>query len=464
MYHRFIEEEASLSKLLDLAQQRAKEYLANIRMIAPDIEMPTTEFSEITENGIGTEASLNTFFNKYGKFLTASAGPRYWGYVVGGHAPAGLVGDWITSAIDQLPAGDSVIHIELESLRMLRSAFGLPDSFHGCFTSGASMSEFVGLATARDWVMRKRNLDSTKNGLFEAKPIKIFSANPHSSIYKAIALLGMGRAHLVHVESLANSESIDILKLEAALKAQNGDPCIVVANAGTVNTGAFDDLEAVSMLKEKYTFWMHVDGAFGAYAACSPQYSALVNGWEKADSIAIDAHKWMNVPQDCGIHFNKHLDIHTYSFGQSHADYLDKHSAQADSFINMTPELTRKIRGIPVWFFLQAYGTDGLREMIERHGSLTKILASRIDAHPGFVLLADPILNICCFTLANDPTKENVQKYLSALMRAGKVFLTPTSLGEVYAIRAALCNWMTTKEDLEIAWKSMVDVLENFGK
>jgi glutamate/tyrosine decarboxylase-like PLP-dependent enzyme len=442
-------------ELLAQAVEFATTYLHGINEHLPDQPMTMPSMLEIANSGIGSAEAMSLFKQRFEPYLTASAGPRYWGYVVGGVTPASLMGDWITSAIDQLPAGEITVNIELESIKLLRELLRLPDSFHGNYTSGASMAEFSGLVVGREWIGRQKNISITDEGIAALGDIRVLSATPHSSIYKGLAMSGIGRNNLVHINTAENRECIDISALERAL-VEVGEPCIVVANAGTVNTGDFDDIEAIAKLKNRFPFWLHIDAAFGAYAACIDSHKHLIKGWEDADSIAIDAHKWLNVPYDCGIHLNRHLDLHTFAFGQSHADYLDKHSAQVDNFINMTPELSRRIRGISVWFSLIAYGRTGIEDIVNRNCQQAVFLADWVRRQPNLELLAEPYLNICCFTL-RDQKPEVVKKFLGRLNATGKVFMSPTNLKGKAAIRAAFCNWRTTMDEVT----TVIQVMEN---
>ena len=410
--------------------------------------------------GLGAKNALETFMKRYGEGLSGSAGPRYFGFVTGGTTPAALAADWLTSTFDQNATGygDSVAPlVELEALAMLRDLFGLPDSFSGAFVTGATMSNFTGLAVARQWVGKKRGVDIAQEGL--DKSIKVFAGTAHSSVYKALAMLGMGRGCLEQVACLENREAIDVEALEVSLQALNGEPCIVVANAGTVNTVDYDDIDALIKLKEKYPFWLHVDAAFGGFAAVSPKTAHLVQGWEKANSITIDAHKWLNVPYDSAMLFTRHEALQVEVF-QNAAVYLGDPSDEPN-FVHKTPENSRRFRALAAWMTLQAYGKEGYCEMVERSCKLATLMGAWITASNEFSLLAPVNSNGLCFTFKN-ATLERVNIYLAALRDSGKVFLTPTLLRGTPAIRMSITNWQTQQADLELAWKDMVKVFHEF--
>jgi glutamate/tyrosine decarboxylase-like PLP-dependent enzyme len=272
----------------------------------------------------------------------------------------------------------------------------------------------------------------------------VLSGSPHSSVAKALSMLGLGRAALIQVPVLAGREAVDPVALEAAL-AQADGPCIVVANAGTVNTGDFDDLRAVSALRSRYDFWLHVDAAFGAFAALSPSTAHLVAGLDLADSICVDLHKWLNVPYDSAVQFTRRRDLQSRVF-QNSAAYLGPLGDRPDS-VHLTPENSHRLRALAAWFALRAYGRDGHREIVERCMACAQSLAGAVDAAPGLRLLAPVRLNIVCFTLTGEPGPAR----LAALARdlADEAFLTPTVHAGVPALRAAFSNWRTTEADVQ---------------
>ncbi|HEX5168621.1 MAG TPA: pyridoxal-dependent decarboxylase, partial [Cyclobacteriaceae bacterium] len=233
---------------------------------------------------------------------------------------------------------------------------------------------------------------------------------------------------------------------------QVNEPVIVVANAGTVDTVDFDDLNAIGKLKNKYRFWMHVDAAFGGFAACSEKYSHYLEGINYADSITVDAHKWLNVPYDSGMQFTRHKNLQKKVF-QNQAVYLGGDKASND-ILNYTPENSRRFRALPAWFTLIAYGRDGYREIIERNCELAQKLREKIKASEEFLLLAPVRLNVVCFTLnRKDLSVEMIQAFLDRIRDDGNVYFTPTVYKEIPGIRAAISNWQTLEKDIEIAFE-----------
>lgn len=320
------------------------------------------------------------------------------------------------------------------------------------------MSNFVSLAIGRQWLGLQHGIDIAQQGVQAAPPVKIFSGSPHSTIFKALAMLGLGRDSLSLVPCLPNREAVDVEALKKALAAWN-KPAIVVVNAGTVNTVDYDDIQAIADLRQHYPFWLHVDGAFGGFAACSPNYAAYVAGLDLADSITIDAHKYLNVPYDCAMQFSRHLSLQSQVFLNA-AAYLDQ-SPSASSFVNLTPESSRRLRALPVWCTLMAYGRAGYRTIVEETSNLAQYLAAKIDASPHFSLLAPVRLNGLCFTLTqtglNQPlTITDIRQYLDLVKQDGRLFLTPTVYQNQPAMRISITNWRTTKADIDIAWDGLV--------
>lgn len=225
--------------------------------------------------GAGGEAALARFAERWAPGLSGSAGPRYLGFVTGGATPASVAGDWLTSAYDQNvsgAAGSWAAALERETVGWLRELFGLGEAHSGAFVTGATMSNTVGLAVAREWLGERLGVDVSQDGAAALGPVDVLSGSPHSSVGKALSVLGIGRDRMHYVPVLAgNREAVDVARLDAALGELKGRPAIVVANAGTVNTVDFDDLRAIAALKERHAFWLHVDAAFGGFAALSPR-------------------------------------------------------------------------------------------------------------------------------------------------------------------------------------------------
>lgn len=442
-----------LNNILETAHSDALEFLNSLSTRPAGRVHPPLLPDQLPDEGIGAVNALAAFREKYELWLSGSAGPRYLGLVTGGTTPAALAGDWLVSAYDQnvVSSGDSVAtQVERATIGLLRDLFGLPESFSGVFVTGATQANTVALATARQWAASRLGIDSAEQGLWGLPPVPVLGGSPHVSIQKALAMLGMGRQTLEQLPTLPGRVAIDPAALAARLEALGGAPAIVLASAGEVNTGDYDDLEQLSALCARYGAWFHVDGAFGLFAACDPAHSHLLRGLESADSITADGHKWLNVPYDCGFVFTRHLAWQQQVF-KAPAAYL---AAGADLF-HSTPEASRRFRALPAWMTLMAYGKSGYREVVTHCCALAQQLGRGIEQSPHFDLLSPVRLNIVCFALQGADTARR-DRFLSALTADGRVLLTPTIFAGIPAIHAAFANWSTREQDIPL----ILDALE----
>lgn len=450
-----VKDQTNIEHILKEAVQHATHFFSSLEDRPVSIQSYEMPKKELPEWGIGASEALEYFTRHYAKGLSGSAGSRYLGFVTGGSTPASIIGDWLVSVYDQNVSNsqDSIAGlIELETIDMLKELFNLSHDYSGTFVSGATMANFVGLAQARQWVAHQYGKDPSMDGLYDIPPIKILSGAPHSSIFKATSMLGVGRKSINLIPCRENREAIDIEKLAEFLVQNKGEPCIVVANAGTVNTVDFDDLVAIGQLKKQHRFWLHVDAAFGGFAACSPAHRELVKGIDYADSITIDAHKWLNVPYDSAMQFTRHKQLQVEVF-QNNAAYLGG-SIENPDFFDLTPENSRRFRALPAWFTLKA---REYQYLIEQNVELAKQLGDKIKKSGHFKLLSPVRLNVVCFTLDKEAvTTEMIKQFLALLNQQGKVFMTPTIYKGVPAIRAAFSNWRTAEKDLEVIWDALM--------
>lgn len=447
---------------VDAFLQEVKDYsiafLADVDTLPVKSASAAFERFELPRKGMGAMNTLLQFKERYGQHLAANSGPRNWGFVTGGATLPAIAGDWLTAVFDMNAADKDTapLQIETETIAMLRQLFGLPEAFSGCFVTGATMANFAGLAIARQWLGKQLGVDVAQEGMAALSNAKIVSCVPHSSTVKSLAMLGFGRNALLKLSSLPEREAIDIEVLKHYLETHKGEPLIVVASAGTVNTVDFDDLKAIAELKKDYNFWLHVDAAFGAFATCVPEYRHLLDGWEAADSITIDAHKWLNVPYDAAMIFTRHQDLQLDTFKNTGAAYLGD-PAKDFKYSNYTPENSRRLRALPAWYSLVAYGADGYAGIVNNNIQLARQLGTLIEENDAFQLLAPVRLCVVCFTLnvADEEKQAATDALLKALDESGKVMLTSTVYQGVPAIRAALVNWRTTENDLAIVWEEM---------
>lgn len=450
----------NFDSLLEAVKLKGLDFLKQLTS-RPTSTKRTVQVNEnLNEIGIGGHDALKIFNEKFENLIVGSTGPRYWGFVTGGSTPASIIGDWLTSIYDQNTQatkgqGDISAIIEIETINLLLDLFNLPKDFIGGFVTGATMSNFTCLAVARQWVGKQSGKDFAKDGVTEK--INVLSAVPHSSAIKSLSMLGIGSNNFKKVKvTQGNRESIDIEDLEVTIKELKGQPFILITNGGTVNTVDFDDMQAVSKLKEKYNFWWHIDGAFGAFAVCSPKHKYLMAGWEKADSITIDCHKWLNVPYESAVFLvkEKYKILQTETFQNSNAPYLGN-PLDNFSYLNFLPENSRRLKALPVWFSLKAYGKKGYQDIVENSIEMANYLGKFIQKSTTFELLAPVRLNNVCFTLKGEENQDKVSNFLTNLNDTGKVFMTPTVYNGKKGIRASFVNWRTTKQDIEIVISEM---------
>jgi glutamate/tyrosine decarboxylase-like PLP-dependent enzyme len=453
----------NLETLLEKVKNQSTKYIQNLPNRPTSNKVIFEKNNNLSFEGLGTINALAEFNTRLEPIMVSSSGPRYWGFVTGGSTPASIVGDWLTSVYDQNSqntdgAGDISANIEIETIELLLELFELPKDFFGGFVSGATMSTFTSLAVARQWIGKQLGKDFAKEGISEK--INILTATPHSSAVKALSMLGVGSNNISKVNKIAgNREAIDISDFERKIIALNGEPFILISSGGTVNTVDFDDFQAIAQLKTKYNFWWHIDAAFGGFAVLSPSHKHLVKGWETADSITIDCHKWLNVPYESAVFFVKlqHNVLQVETFQNSNAPYLGNPMEHFD-YLNFLPENSRRLKALPVWFSLKAYGKKGIASMIENNIQNAELFGNFIHQNNHFELLAPVRLNTVCFTLKNNPNDASV--FLKKLNETGKVFMTTTVYNGKKGMRAAFVNWLTTQKDIEIVAELINNIIK----
>lgn len=389
---------------------------------------------------------------------TRSAGPRFFHFVMGGGTPASLAADWLTSALDQIAfnwvSSPLAMRVEQITIDWLKELFGLPPAWSGVLTSGATMANFTCLATARRWWGGQHGVDVEAAGLAGLPPVCVLSSGYiHASALKALGQLGIGRAQ---ARTLTADESgrIDLAALEAALANERAGPAIVIATAGEPNAGAFDPIADMADLAEAHGAWLHVDAAFGLFAALTPSSRDLVRGIERARSVSVDGHKWLNVPYDCGIAFIDDPILHRETFSAA-AAYLGSAEPDRPVFGDLAPEMSRRARALPVWATLRAYGRDGYRAMVERHLGLARRLADQIDAEADLERLADVALNVVCFRYhprdVPDTELDALNRRIGgAVLEDGQIYFGTTVYAGHVAFRPAIVNWRTQPQDVDL--------------
>ncbi len=380
--------------------------------------------------------------------VVASQSGRYFGFVVGASLPAALAADWLVSTWDQnlglVALGPSSIVVENTAGAWTKDLLGIPAEASFAFVTGCQTAHFTCLAAARQHVLGAAGWDVVEDGLAGSPPITVLvGALRHSTIDRALRYLGIGRAQIRVVDAHADG-SMDTAALRDALAEVDG-PAIVCAQAGEVNTGVFDDLTAVADAVEGTGAWLHVDGAFGLWAAAVPPLRHLVAGHERADSWATDAHKWLNVPYDCGIAFCAHPEAHRAAM-TAHAVYYARDADAVREPIDWTPEHSRRSRAVPVYAALRQLGRSGVAELVERSCGHARRLASGLAALPGCEVVNDVVLNQVLVRFADDETTRRV---LASVQAGGEAWMSGTEWDGRAAIRFSVSSWRTTEADID---------------
>ncbi|GAA4084117.1 pyridoxal phosphate-dependent decarboxylase family protein [Actinomadura miaoliensis] len=427
----------------------------------------------LPDKGEGAQAAVERLLRVGAQAATHSSGPRFFHFVVGGATPAAMAGDWITSLLDQVSglwlASPLATRLETTVLEWLKDLFGLPASFGGVVTPSATLAHVTGLAAARSWWAEGHGVDVSAEGLAGLPVMPVFSSGlVHASTRKALQILGCGRDTL-RVFARDDAGAVDLAAMERALAAVDGR-AVVVANLGDVNTGGSDPIEALADLAERHGAWLHVDGAFGMFAAVSPRTAHLARGVERANSVTVDGHKWLNVPYDTGFSFVRDRARLRQAFGAWGAAYLEQPST-GDGRIDYNtygPESSRRARALPIWATLCAYGRDGYRAMVERHLDVAARLGELVERAPDMELLAPVQLCVVCFRYRPPGVPEERLNELNArlgeaLLADGRVYAGTTSYRGMTAFRPAMVNWRTTEADVELLVEVIRELAARLG-
>ena len=393
--------------------------------------------------------------------LVASAGPRYFGFVVGGGLPAAVAADWLAAAWDQnaglFALGPAAATVEEVAAGWLTDLLGLPAGVSTGFVTGGQMATFTGLAAARHQVLAAAGWDVERDGLTGAPPVEVVvGAERHVTVDAALRLLGLGSGRL-RVVPADGQGRMDATALPAALAACQG-PTIVCAQAGNVNTGAFDPLAEVCAAAHEHGAWVHVDGAFGLWAAASPALRHLAAGAGQADSLATDAHKWLNVPYDSGLVFVAHPEAHRAAFATV-AGYLTPGQSGERDPDAYTPEFSRRARGFPVWAALRSLGRSGVAELVERCCGHARRFAAALGAAEGVEVLNEVVLNQVLVRFP-DPGGDHdgrTREVIRRVQAGGTLWLSGTTWHGMAAMRISVSNWSTTDDDVD---RSVAAILE----
>ncbi|MGY4515790.1 aminotransferase class V-fold PLP-dependent enzyme [Lysobacter sp. HA18] len=452
--------------LLTRAQAHAMQYLDALpeRFVgarASRGEMIAAFDGTLPTRGESAESVLDLLAANAPRGTQACAAPRYFGFVIGGSVPVALATDWLVSTWDQ-NAGIHIISpltaaVEEVAGRWLLDLFDLPRDSGVGFVTGCQMAHFTCLAAARHGVLRRAGWDVEADGLNGAPRIHVVaSAEAHVTVDVALRYLGIGTRALVRVESDEQGR-MRLDRLREVMAKLDG-PVIVCAQAGNVNTGAFDPLRGIAEIAREHGAWMHVDGAFGLWARAGDERRAIADGIDLADSWATDAHKWLNVPYDSGVAIVRNVEDHRAAMTVSAAYLVQTRGAERDA-VDWVPEFSRRARGIPVYAALRALGRDGVAEMVERCCAHARRFAKRLGDAPGVRVLNDVVLNQVLVRFGDDDAM--TRAVVTGVQEEGTCWASGTTWHGLAAMRISVSNWATSEDDVDRSADAMLRVFGN---
>jgi glutamate/tyrosine decarboxylase-like PLP-dependent enzyme len=417
---------------------------------------------------VGARAALEQLLDLQARAGANTQGPRCYSFVIGGNTPAAHGADLVASAFDVVtytwivsPVG---VRMELQALEWLKELLGIPAGMSGVMVTGATQANFVGLASARQWWGEQLGFDVAEEGLAGKPQMPVLTSGfVHAATRKVLALQGIGRGNIQAFSADATGR-LDLDAYRTALESLDGAPAVVVINAGEVNAGHFDPVEQMVDLARQHNTWVHIDGAFGLFAAVSPRTEHLVRGRDRADSITVDGHKWLNVPYDSGYAFVRDHGLMARAFRYS-ADYLPAEDDPRPTLGAIGPESSRRGRSFAVWATLKAYGRDGHRRVVEHCLDVTEHFVKQVIAYPELELMAEAPLNIVAFRYnpggLGDEALDQLNAELGEVVnRDGRFMLGTSKLGPRTIFRPAFSNWRTRFEDVE----ALAEVIVELGR
>lgn len=443
-----------MRELLIAAAERAIRYLEGLngRGVAPDptIVSRLAELASPLPTDPSPANETMALLDSYGAATMAMAGPRFFGFVIGGVLPATLAANWLASAWDQNAALAEVTplpaKLEDVALRWLRDVLGLPQETGVGFVTGATMANFTCLAAARHTVLKQAGWDVEADGMFGAPQVAVVvGEEAHPTLFKSLGLAGFGRSRVMRVPVDKQG------RMRADVFPNLSGPTIVCLQAGNVNTGAFDPASEIIPKAKAANAWVHVDGAFGLWAAAAPCKAHLMAGYADADSWATDAHKYLNTPYDSGLAFVRYPHVLQAAMAVS-AAYLPASPTRDPA--NFTPELSRRARGIEVWAALHTLGRSGLADLVERTCRYAVRFAEGLRA-AGYTILNEVIFNQVLVTFGD---AERTQRVIAGIQRDGTCWCGGTTWQGQTAMRISVSSWATTDADVEHSLEAMIRV------
>lgn len=395
--------------------------------------------------------------------LMSMAGPRFFGWVLGGSDPVGVAADWLVSAWGQNTGyhtpTPSAAAIEQVAAGWLTEILGVPPQASVGFTTGATVANMVALCAARGSVLRAHGWDVEAAGLFGAPEIHVFvGADAHTGIFSALSYVGLGAGRAVHVPT-DRQGCMKVDALADAMQERSG-PQIVITQAGQINTGAFDPFDEIVTIAHAHGAWVHVDGAFGLWARASARHRYLTEGLDRADSWAADGHKWLQVPFDCGYVFVRDREAHRKAMATG-ASYLPLVEDEARVPSDFVPELSRRARGVPTWAMIKALGRRGIEQLIDRHCQIAAEIAGMLAAEPGVEILNDVVLNQVIVRFGADIDSGGRSDQITAdvidtVQAGGECFVAGARWHGQWVMRISVICGTTTEDEAKRSCKAII--------
>jgi len=458
-------DESALEQLLQRAAGHAIRYRAHVaegpqRPHKNFMEMLATFKAPLPESGAEGEVIIDQLAQDAEPGLHAMSGPRFFGWVIGASHPVGVAADWLTSAWGQNTgnhvATPAAAAVEAVAAGWLLDLLDLPRESSVGFVTGATIANFVGLAAARHEVLRRVGWDVEAQGLFGAPPITVLIGDDaHTTVFSALQFLGLGHSRVIRIKT-DDAGRMQLAEFRAAIDQVHG-PAIVVAQAGQINTGAFDPFAQIVPLAHAKGAWVHVDGAFGLWARAQADLKPQTAGIELADSWATDGHKWLQTPYDCGYAIVRHPEAHRRAMTIA-ASYLPATQEGERDPSHYVPELSRRARGFATYAILRHLGRAGVAAMVARHCRIARIIAARVAAEPGIAVLNDVTLNQMMLRFGAEAEKADdlTRRTIARIQEDGICFTGGATWRGQQVMRISVISWYTTEQEAGIAAEAII--------
>jgi glutamate/tyrosine decarboxylase-like PLP-dependent enzyme len=450
----------STDRIFQLACDRAVAFRQGLTSRRPRPAASASELDSLfngptPECGESDALVIEALANIADQGLMASAGRRFFGWVIGASHPVAVAADWLTSAWGQnaanFAASPAAAMAEKVAGRWLLDLLDLPRGSSIGFVTGATVANFTCLAAARNAQYAKHGWDVEADGVFRAPPLHVFvGEDAHATVFSALRYLGFGTNRLTRVPT-DDQGRMKPAALEKLMAATEG-PKIVIAQAGQINTGAFDPFLAIAGIAHANDAWLHIDGAFGLWARACPDTYWQTEGVDLADSWATDGHKWLQLPYDCGFAIARDTRAHRRAMGIE-ASYLPQAQAIEHDPSQYAPELSRRARGFAVWAMLRAFGREGIAEMVQRHCALAQRLADELSAVPGIEILNDVVLNQVILGFGKEKSRARQNAWARAtieeLQRENDCFVAGALWRDRWVMRVSIISASLGREDID---------------